>query len=113
MKINVAFIPFSFALVLLLGCYETKGQEAGSPSFEAYDKDPRNEREKAIAHPEIMEDQKITKDSVSFRPRSVYKPSPVAPKGNDPAGSENDHSILSFNFLYYLIQKYKMQDILE
>jgi hypothetical protein len=97
-------------LVLLLGSYDTRAQEAGSPSFEAYDKDPRNEREKAIAHPEIIEDQTIVKDSISFRPRNVYKPSPVAPKGN---GSSDDHSILSFNFLYYLIQKYKMQDILE
>jgi hypothetical protein len=113
MKINVAFIPFSFVLVLLLGSYEIKAQEAGSPSFEAYDKDPRNEREKAIAHPEISEDQIITKDSVSFRPRNVYKPSPVVPKGNGSVDNENDDSILSFNFLYYLIQKYKMQDILE
>ncbi|HYG02310.1 MAG TPA: hypothetical protein VD927_07680 [Chryseosolibacter sp.] len=33
----------------------------------------------------------------------------VLPKGQ----KETDESILSFNFLYYIIQKYKLQDIVE
>lgn len=30
-----------------------------------------------------------------------------------PAAREDDDSILSFNFLYYIIQKYKLQDIVD
>jgi hypothetical protein len=42
---------------------------------------------------------------------------PQAPAQQQPAaggqGNSEDDSILSFNFLYYIIQKFKMQDIIE
>lgn len=33
--------------------------------------------------------------------------------GSSEAEEQTDESILSFNFLYYIIQKYKLQDIVE
>lgn len=113
MKINVTLIICLFAGVLLQTS-PLKAQEAGSPSFEKWDRDAGNEREKAIAHPELLETPKLVTDSIVHRQRNVYKPSPVVPKAqNAPGNEEQDDSILSFNFLYYLFQKYKMQDILE
>ena len=32
---------------------------------------------------------------------------------NAAKNTEDDDSILSFNFLYYLVEKYKMQDIVD
>jgi hypothetical protein len=116
MKINATLLVFLFAL-LLFHCKEVKAQEAGSPSFEAYDKDAHNEREKAIGHSDVVESQKVVgtlgSDSTAIPSRNVFKPSPVIPKSKNKETEGNDDSILSFNFLYYLIQKYKMQDILE
>ena len=113
MKINVTLIICLFALFYLQSI-DSKAQEAGSPSFEKWDNDSRNEREKAITHPELLESQQLITDSTTHRQRNVYKPSPAVPKAqkSDQSG-ESDDSILSFNFLYYLFQKYKMQDILE
>lgn len=45
---------------------------------------------------------------------SKTKPTPKpAEKQSSPPAKEDDDSILSFNFLYYIIQKYKLQDIVD
>jgi cytoskeletal protein RodZ len=49
-----------------------------------------------------------TKGEASKQPQAPAQAAPAAGQGN----SEDD-SILSFNFLYYIIQKFKMQDIIE
>ena len=79
MKINVSLFLCLFAL-LFLQSIESKAQEAGSPSFEKWDKDSKNEREKAIAHPEVTESKVVASDSATVRQRNDYKPSPVVPK---------------------------------
>lgn len=110
---------------ILLGCsgMEAFGQDVGTPSFENYDTEPLRVKEKVILSPGDPENNRsaspapIVKDSAAIRfpQRNVYKPSSVVPKkGTKPAEkAESDDSLLSFNFLYYLIQKYKMQDIIE
>jgi hypothetical protein len=55
----------------------------------------------------------LTKDSISEVPATTANPTKKqAPK---PAASKEDEedSILSFNLLYYIIQKYKLQDIVD
>ena len=54
----------------------------------------------------------IRKDSVSVQgiEGSLQKPG-AKPAGKQPA--KEDESILTFNFLYYIIQKYKLQDIVD
>lgn len=93
-------------------------QEAGSPSFESYDTEHLRDREKIISTPgESIDPQKPiqpNKDSATVKiQRNVYKPSPVVPKDQNKPKDQHDDGILSFNFLYYLIQKYKMQDIVD
>jgi hypothetical protein len=58
----------------------------------------------------------IRRDSVSVQamegPSQKPKIDPAAkPAGKQPA--KEDDSILTFNFLYYIIQKYKLQDIVD
>jgi hypothetical protein len=113
-------------ILLALGTFGLKAQELGNRSFEAYEPDPLTEREILSASVEDPTDptdpprsqnnnSALQKDSVANTPtiyRNVYKPSPVIPKAETKSESADD-SILSFNFLYYLIQKYKMQDIID
>jgi hypothetical protein len=113
-KKNSTFCGFLLLVLFSLVALNVNAQDSGSPSFEAYEKDPaepvfftRGDSSESVISPR--------KDSSSLRiplKRNVYKPAPVVPKeksNSDP----NDNSVLSFNFLYYLIQKYKMQDIVD
>jgi hypothetical protein len=51
------------------------------------------------------------KDSVAVRPaRKVADPLSASKK---PVAEEDDDSVLSFNFLYFIIRKYKLQDIID
>jgi hypothetical protein len=43
----------------------------------------------------------------------VEKQSPIPKPTVGKQSKEEDDSILSFNFLYYIIQKYKLQDIVD
>lgn len=102
-------------LLMSLIAFAAKAQDSGSPSFDAYEKDPadqvfftRGDSTDAVIF--------VRKDSASMRKplkRNVYKPAPVVPKEKHQPSDSDDNSVLSFNFLYYLIQKYKMQDIVD
>lgn len=48
----------------------------------------------------------------SSSPALKTKP-PQPDKSTEKPARQDDDSILSFNFLYYIIQKYKMQDIID
>lgn len=100
---------------------EVFAQENGSPSFEAYDTEVLANREK-VSREELTDPIKQTarqkKDSVSIRPNqlNLLKAAPSVPNSavKPPTTRKaEDESILSFNFLYYLIQKYKFQDFVD
>ena len=110
------FTFHSLILLLITGLLSTgaEAQDSGTPSFEAYDGSPLDPSYIAGGGDSTYNQSVIKKDSVftSKNPkRNVYKPSPVVPK--EKSKDPDDDSILSFNFLYYLIQKYKMQDIVD
>lgn len=123
MKINLQYFGVIFFMLALTCITEGYAQEAGSPSFEAYDVEPIREREKVLSTPgESAEPirpvtQPVTseKDSLVVQmslPPNLPKPASISPK-SQPTPKEGDDSVLSFNFLYYLIQRYKMQDIVD
>jgi hypothetical protein len=102
-----------FLISMGLAFLNATAQDAGSPSPESYDKvhDPVYITGTDSSYSHVVRKN----DSIaSPRPlkRNVYKPSPVVPKERNKSESDDD-SVLSFNFLYYLIQKYKMQDIVD
>ena len=95
------------------------GQESGSPSFESYDLENLVERDRVLPSGgagdpprQTVRPQRVSVEILTPK-RNIFKPSAVVPKDESNPKNQSDDSILSFNFLYYLIQKYKMQDILE
>jgi hypothetical protein len=110
-------------------------QEAGIPDLEASDSErDKLDREKIINSPGEGDSRYVaprttptnatsssrdvaTKDSVRVNP--VLTPARIRPEHptksveKAPPSKQEDDSILSFNFLYYIIQKYKLQDIVD
>lgn len=114
---------FLISCVLCASVQSAYAQEVGSPSFEAYDLEPGRERLLLTAgepstdpvkpSAEVKSEIKTTKDSLAKLP--AVKPEIAKPDASKPESKpqETDDSILSFNFLYYLIEKYKLQDIID
>ena len=116
MTYNRHFILFALVFLLVGGSSAT-AQEMGSPSFENYSSDSNADYETTETDPADPPKQTVqssSKDSSqTVFQRNVYKPAPAVPKDERKTEHQDDDSILSFNFLYYLIQKYKMQDIVD
>ena len=51
--------------------------------------------------------------SVTPPKTKAEKPAPATKPTVEKQSKDEDESILSFNFLYYIIQKYKLQDIVD
>lgn len=59
------------------------------------------------------EEEKEVNDSSSNNPGIFKGDKGPADQGSVPTEEDNSDSILSFNFLYYLIQKFKFSDIID
>ncbi|HEY5747466.1 MAG TPA: hypothetical protein VIU12_15410 [Chryseolinea sp.] len=129
MKIKLHYILFaiSLCLVSLLGTNTAHAQDNTFPALDAatYDAEAEKERDKVIyssSSSSEMEPQAIhklqtpaVKDSLANRNnahRTVKNASESGKNANKPS-SHSDDSVLSFNFLYYLFEKYKLQDIVD
>ena len=119
----------SLSLVALLSGHSAHAQDNTFPALDAatYDSeaaDKEKEREKIIysSSGSEMEPQSIhklqtpaVKDSLANRSsahRNLKNGAEGSKNANKPS-SHNDDSVLSFNFLYYLFEKYKLQDIVD
>ena len=128
MKIKLHYILFaiSLSLVSLLGTNKAHAQDNTFPALDAgtYDAEAEKERDKVIysSSSSEMEPQAIhklqtpaVKDSLAIRNnahRTVKTAAESGKNANKPS-SHSDDSVLSFNFLYYLFEKYKLQDIVD
>jgi hypothetical protein len=72
------------------------------------------------AYPPTMDNQasESSGDTSSYRALSHEVSKPIEPSSKSSekqseTKSGNDNSVLSFNFLYYIIQKFKMSDIVD
>jgi len=111
-RLYILLILFFFAV----GGSSVMAQEMGSPSFENYNADSDRDYTRSDTDPIDPPKHSTTSSRDSSQAvfqRNVYKPAPVVPKDERKSEHPDDDSILSFNFLYYLIQKYKMQDIVD
>ncbi len=116
---------FIVLLVILLpvGVFSVQAQEANYPVFDNNDSEDGDiEREKVMYSPGEGETQLNSrvyvspgKDTSSTRPLTIRASKPqseVKKSASKPTAPEDD-SILSFNFLYYMFEKYKWQDIVD
>jgi hypothetical protein len=122
MKPKLIRILFSFSLMAFSVFYgkQLRAQDSAGPA-DTYEANDEKEREPLYSTGEPIEHHKsssptLAKDSAAIAPKMVaqqrsIKPATenVKPESKQPA----DDSILSFNFLYYIIQKYKLQDIVD
>lgn len=130
MKIKVHHIIIICLLALLSSVEFVRAQESGFSDIEIIDSEKdRAERDKIIYSPGES-DTRYTGKSTNTLPakesaETVLPTSPIVPryKAEKPTptikptvekqSKNQDDSILSFNFLYYIIEKYKLQDIVD
>lgn len=126
MKIRLHHIFFLTILATFTVAGNVWAQDAGMSDVEIVDERDRIDSEKMLYSPGEAEVRYIPKATRSASKDSVAmiapSPTPIREarveeppaKGNEkqPAKPKDD-SILTFNFLYYIIQKYKLQDIID
>lgn len=122
--LNKSVIPYHTkfliltALGLLTGVITSYGQEEQFPgSSEQEERSESNESDPMEAGIQIWDNDQ----DLQSRP-SIDKPTQPTIRPTTPAGSEKkdkalqgkeDESVLSFNFLYYIIQKFKLSESVE
>lgn len=126
MKLKLIRIVLTFSLTtfLLVGYEQLHAQD--SNTSEPYESNDEKEKE-PLYSPGEQSDRHLRiqpstplRDSAAFAPKTTSasqaartaKTSAESAKP-DTKQSTSDDSILSFNFLYYIIQKYKLQDIVD
>jgi hypothetical protein len=124
MKSALSFIAcLLFVLCLAqVSAYAQEGPDNEHPTYE--DKaqhdvpvaDMDNDLEGKTLSPtskSVAKDSSATRTATPRIAKSNQEATKEKPQqGQPPAGVEDD-SILSFNFIYYIIQKFKLQDIIE
>ncbi|MGC3948329.1 MAG: hypothetical protein QM762_28130 [Chryseolinea sp.] len=108
-----------FAMLATVIVQSARAQDASYPAVETVDSESEHNRERVIygGEGDPMVNNKIHVVSVTSRDSAAVKPSKTvkadAPKPTAKPASQEDDSILSFNFLYYIFEKYKMQDVVD
>ncbi|HEY0740429.1 MAG TPA: hypothetical protein VGD40_03170 [Chryseosolibacter sp.] len=136
MKISLHQIAAVICLIATAGLTTGQAQDATTQEFEITETErERYERDKIIFSPGGESETRYVgprtqptgssspnpKDSVSSAPAT--KPAAILPSTRKEASGKNptkqippkqdDDAILTFNFLYYIIQKYKLQEIIQ
>lgn len=123
---HILVVPFVVALCLAAS-KPAYAQEVNSSNYDIYASDSDRERERdrtiytAGESTDPLATHKSTTSTVSVKdsastvrvPAQRATRQPAEPAKTSPKPKEEDESILSFNFLYYIIQKYKLQDIVD
>ncbi len=120
---RIKFQDILFALLLSVvtpaGFILGQAQDASFPGTEVdvlgVDKESDKNYSPGELDPAFQKEQTSTlKDSLAIRPNTRATKLPTdASKTPVKRPSQEDDSILSFNFLYYIFQKYKLQDIVD
>lgn len=125
MKLKLIRIVLTFSLTtfLLVGYEQLHAQD--SNTSEPYESNDEKEKE-PLYSPGEQSDRHLRiqpstplRDSAAFAPKTTSASQVRTAKTSaestkpDTKQSTSDDSILSFNFLYYIIQKYKLQDIVD
>jgi hypothetical protein len=118
-KVHHAILTIFFAVVVSAAVQSAQAQDASYPAAESIEPENDHAHERIIygGEGDPMLNNKIhvpavaSRDSVITRPTKTVKAEAAKPSAR-PASQEDD-SILSFNFLYYIFEKYKMQDVVD
>jgi len=117
-KLHHVFFTLLLAVITPAGILSLHAQDASYPAADPYDSEGDKEEKLIYTQGEADANNRVHvvagKDSIPSRPvnQRVAK-QPEATKNSAKPSSQDDDSILSFNFLYYLFEKYKLQDIVD
>jgi hypothetical protein len=121
MKIKFSYILKSLIITgVSLLSFASFAQEEGLPSYELQDANNQelnvNNEDKALIYEQDIKSSKNT-------PSESHQNTPTAPakvknsdsnkSSSNSATTKEGEDALSFNFLYYIIQKYKSSDIID
>jgi len=98
-----------FAFFLFLALPSSAQEKQNFPNNEP-DQNQEEINQPLDSHPNLAKEKETLRDSI------IVKPAPaVRPKHTDGAAPKNkpEEETLSFNFLYYIIQKFKVSDIID
>ena len=121
MRIKFQHVLFAFLLTVVTpaGFILVNAQDTSFPGTEVDALGVDKEADKMYSPGELdpafkKAQTSALKDSAAIKP-PIRTPKSAAETGKAPVKrpSQEDDSILSFNFLYYIFQKYKMQDIVD
>ncbi len=121
MKSKLIRILFSFSLIAfsLVSVGQSYAQDA-SPA-DVYENNDEKDREPIFSeqldqHHKVQPSTLLKDSAASIQKITAQRPAPAKPATENikpESKQSSDDSILSFNFLYYIIQKYKLQDIVD
>ena len=117
---NILFVSL-LSIISPCGFVLVSAQDANFPGNEVEDPEIDHASEKIMYTPGELDplfrktQTSTFKDSVAVKPplRSTKVQSSDPSKAPAKQPSQEDDSILSFNFLYYIFQKYKLQDMVD
>ena len=122
MKIKFSHILASAAMLFLLGSLTSLAQDGGRTSNELQDVNHQelnlNDEDKTLIYEHDAKSGKNTPNEAHQNPATTtakakvseaHKATPVSNNSNTKEGDD----ALSFNFLFYIIQKYKFSDIVD
>ena len=118
-KLQPLLLTLLLAIMTPAGIASLRAQDASYPTTDTYENEIDPERERIIYSPgEADANNRVHivagKDSIGTRPTQIRPAKqPESAKNSAKPSSQEDDSILSFNFLYYLFEKYKLQDIVD
>ncbi|HEY3404068.1 MAG TPA: hypothetical protein VGK59_11810 [Ohtaekwangia sp.] len=119
MKRRLIYILLSFLLSTFIsaGVGTLRAQDSGFPSENSYPPSeerviysPGGEGDPIVTTPKTQ--LNTTKDSIATI-RQQPRVNPASEPTKVTKQAPEDDSVLSFNFLYYIIRKYKLQDIID
>lgn len=115
MKLNLSHLLALVTFILTVSAVSSASAQDGAPANEYPElsplQDPTLKEDKPLLYePEGKSTQK--EQTVNTTPTSSVKPKG---KSTEPAkaAAKNEEDALSFNFLYYIIQKFKISDIID
>lgn len=114
-SVNYIILTIFFALVFSVAFQSASAQDASYP-VEGISTETEVSRDEITyaGEGDAMINNKVRivspRDSATTRSTRPIRPETAKPAGR---ASTEDDSILSFNFLYYIFEKYKMQDVVD
>ncbi len=115
MKREVLYVV-AFLALLQLAAVEVKAQDGlPNPEQNGYlyqDVNPYDEKP-LLMEGELRNSNKIVRDSTALKSGSVKTASKSGAAEVKKSGTKSGEDPLNFNFLYYIIQKFKTSDLIE